>query len=93
MDFIQLRTNPLFAKAQQHLEIEPEQSNQPKSYLRLDKRSMDSFLTHADELNTIIDNSIQCRRSELELVFQVKDFIYNKSEIFSYSFRNVPNEM
>jgi len=125
---IQLRTNPLFAKAKQHLEIEPERSKDPNSYLRLDRCSKDSssitqinessnnietFLIHSDEFNSIIDkkhkriksneiNQIdfktQCRQSELELLFQVKNkkkrfFLSPINLNLSYSFRNVHNEM
>jgi hypothetical protein len=54
-----------------------------------------------DELNPInkrinqIDSKIQCRKTELELIFQVKNIFlfYNPSKYFSYSFRNVHNEM
>jgi hypothetical protein len=53
-----------------------------------------------DELNTInkrinqIDSKIQCRQTELELIFQVKYIFLSSIDLkFSYLFRNVHNEM
>lgn len=84
----QLRTNPLFAKAKQHLEIDNGRLNESKfdTYLKksssiIELNNIERFLIHSDEFNSIIDkknkriksNDIN-QQSELELIFQVNSF-------------------
>jgi hypothetical protein len=77
---IQLRTNPLFTKAKQHLEISPDTDRSIVPYLRHDTSSQEtSILIHPAvknspkaRINSRTFTKTQCRQSELELIFQVK---------------------